>query len=106
MALVGDVEMRLKHFRTLWQFCYPRAKILITGRPNFFLDEEEMKAALGIDKPVGNRPYCEALRLVPFTPAQIAASLRAYKPAVREQICSLAEKNPRFLELVSRPSLL
>ena len=37
MALVGDVEMRLKHFRTLWQFSYPKAKILITGSTELFL---------------------------------------------------------------------
>jgi hypothetical protein len=106
MALVGDAEMRLKHFRTLWEFAYPKARILITGRPNFFLDEEEMKAALGISKPVGDRPYCEALRLVPFNPEQIREALRAYKSTVRVQIYDLVKQNPRFLDLVSRPSLL
>ena len=106
MALVGDAEMRLKHFKTLWQFCYPQAKILITGRPNFFLDEEEMRAALGISKPLGDRPYCEAIRLAPFEIAQIEESLRGHETSVRDQICALVEKNHRFRELVSRPSLL
>jgi hypothetical protein len=106
MALVGDTEMRLKHFKTLWQFCYPQAKILITGRPNFFLDEEEMKAALGISKPIGDRPYCEAVRLAPFEVEQIAESLREHEPSVRSQICALVGRNDRFRELVSRPSLL
>lgn len=106
MALVGDAEMRLRHFKTLWDFCSPGAKIMITGRPNFFLDEEEMKAALGIAKPVGNRPYCEAVRLSPFTVPQINLALRSQSEAVRGRVCRLAEENPRFLELVSRPSLL
>jgi len=106
MTLVGDAEMRLKHFRTLWQFCYPQAKILITGRPNFFLDEEEMKAALGISKPVGTRPYCESIRLEPFTISQIEHSLRNHPRLVRSQICSFAGENSRFKELISRPSLL
>lgn len=106
MALVGDAEMRLRHFKTLWDFCHTKAKIIITGRPNFFLDEEEMKAALGISKPLGDRPYCEALRLAPFAVEQIRLALRAQKEEVREAICALAEKNPRFLELVARPSLL
>jgi hypothetical protein len=106
MALVGDIEMRLKHFRTLWLFAYPQAKILITGRPNLFLDEEEMKAALGISNPLGNRPYCEALRLLPFNPAQVKEALRAYKKTVIDQIHALVVKNSRFHELVSRPSLL
>lgn len=106
MALVGDSEMRLRHFKTLWEFCYPGAKMLITGRPNFFLDEEEMKAALGISRQVGVNPYCEAVRLAPFAVSQIDQALRRNKPDVREAICLLAERNPRFLELVSRPSLL
>jgi hypothetical protein len=106
MALVGDLEMRIKHFRTLWQFAYPGAKILITGRPNFFLDEKEMKSALGISKPIGNQPYCEALRLLPFSIGQIKRALRSYKPEVIKQIHSLAKRNTRFMELAGRPSLL
>lgn len=106
MALVGDAQMRLKHFKTLWQFCYPQAKILLTGRPNFFLDDEEMKAALGISEPVDDRPYCEALRLAAFDVRQIETSLRAHNPSVREQISRLAQNNQHFRELVSRPSLL
>lgn len=106
MALVGDAEIRLRHFKTLWQFCYPRAKILITGRPNFFLDEEELKAALGISKPISDQPYCEALRLAPFDLSQMQEALRKHKPLVRNQICELARHNKRFRELVARPSLL
>ncbi len=106
MALVGDAEMRLRHFRVLWQFAYPHAKILITGRPNFFFDEEEMKAALGISKPVGDHPYCEAVRLAPFNALQINQALRTHEATVRDQIYTLVSKNPRFEELVSRPSLL
>src|SRR4051794_5161520 len=106
MSLIGDTEMRLRHFKTLWDFCSPSAKIIITGRPNFFLDEDEMKAALGIAKPIGNKPYCEALRVSPFTISQIRSALRSHSEEVQDQICSLAETNPRFYELVSRPSLL
>jgi len=106
MALVGDADMRLRHFRTLWQFAYPGSKILITGRPNFFLDEDEMKAALGISMPIANRPYCEAIRLLPFSPEQIKEALRAYGDLVPSQIYTLAQTNLRFRELVSRPSLL
>ena len=105
MALVGDAEMRLKHFKTLWQFTVDKAKLLITGRPNFFLDEQELNAALGIGRPTGN-PYSEAVRLAPFDLSQIRAALRAYKPEVGEQIEALAARSSRFFDLVSRPSLL
>jgi hypothetical protein len=106
MALVGDAEMRLKHFRTLWRFAYPGSKILITGRPNFFLDDREMKAALGIGTAAGDRPFCEALRLKPFSLEQIEEALRSYRQEVRSQICALVARSARFHELVSRPSLL
>lgn len=106
MALIGSPELRLRHFRSLWKFCYPNTKIIITGRPNFFLDDREMKTALGIIKPISDKPYCEAIRLLPFTVDQIREALREQKQLVREQICSLAQTEARFLELVSRPSLL
>jgi len=106
MALVGDATMRLNHFRTLWQFAYPKAKLIITGRPNFFLDEEEMKAALGISRPTADTPYCEAIRLYPFSPQQIYEALRPYDDEVRNQIHDLAVRNDRFRDIVARPSLL
>jgi hypothetical protein len=105
MALIGNMEARRKHFETLWKFCYPQNKILITGRPNFFLDDQEMKKALGIDKPIGENPYCEAIRIAPFSVEQIGKSLRE-QPRIQSQIVDLAKKNTRFRDLVSRPSLL
>ena len=106
MALIGNTEMRLKHFNTLWAFAFDKSKILITGRPNLFLDDQEKKAALGVDKPHGNEPYCEAFHLQPFTPEQIADSLRAFDSEIRDSISKLAKTNKRFYELVARPSLL
>jgi len=106
MALIGNFEARLQHFRRLWEFCYPQAKILITGRPNFFLDDEEMRLALGISQPTGDNHYCEAIRLAPFSIEQIEESLRQQKPEIKEQICSVAKTNSGFLDLIARPSLL
>jgi len=106
MALIGNDELRLRHFTSLWKFSYPNTKILVTGRPNFFLDDAEMKRALGIISPINDRPYCEAIRLEPFSTDQIQQALRNHKPLVRDQICTLAKHSERFYEIVSRPSLL
>jgi len=106
MDLIGDAEMRLNHFRTLWQFCYPKSKMIITGRPNFFLDDHEMKAALGIQEPSLERPYCEAVHLSPFAVNKIEESLRATDKQTREEIVQLAKEDDKFKEIVSRPSLL
>lgn len=106
MALVGDAEMRLKHFKTLWEFCYPQAKIVITGRPNFFFDEDEMVASLGIREPQADKPYCQTLRLKPFDVAQIRSALRSHDQPLREEVSTFAESSGQFRELISRPSLL
>ncbi|MGE5341392.1 MAG: NACHT domain-containing protein [Candidatus Omnitrophota bacterium] len=106
MALIGDAEMRINHFRTLWQLCFPKSKILITGRPNFFLDDSEMKAALGIQEPRGNAAYCQALHLLPFDIKRIKKALRFLDEETRNEICNFALKDPKFMEIVSRPSLL
>jgi hypothetical protein len=106
MALIGDSEMRLNHFRSLWQFCYPKAKILITGRPNFFLDNNEMKAALGLREAVTGKPYCHALHLKPFILSQIHQSLRNIPNNVKNEIFALANDDSKFYKIVARPSLL
>lgn len=106
MALIGNFEARLQHFKRLWEFCYPKAKILITGRPNFFLDDTEKRLSLGISQPTGDNHYCEAIRLAPFSIKQIEKSLRQQKSEIREQISTVAKNNSRFRDLVARPSLL
>jgi len=106
MADVSDVQARLSHFKSLWRFCYPKAKILISGRPNLFLDDRELKAALGIEKSFATGPYCESIELKPFNIAQINKTLRWAKDEVREQIVKMAKHNHHFFEIVSRPSLL
>ena len=106
MALVGDANSRIAHFRTLWKLCYKDAKIIITGRPNLFLDDTEMKTALGISSGTGRGPYCEALYLEPFTLEQIRAALRATPAVSRDEILDLASKDSKFRDIVSRGSLL
>ena len=106
MADVGDAEARRNHFRALWRYCYPKAKILITGRPNLFLDDHELKTSLGIEKSTATGPYCQALKLRPFKSRQISESLRWATTEVRQQIVQLAEQDENFRGIVSRPSLL
>ena len=106
MALGGDAYARYAHFVTLWRFCYPKSKIIFTGRPNYFLDEQELKSLLGIDRALVVGPYCEVIRLEPFDVEQMDNALRAYSTKVRKEIISLAKSNPGFHDLVSRGSLL
>jgi len=114
MDLVGDAEMRLNHFRNLWNFAKtPKSKILISGRPNFFLDDIEQKEALGIYKPLSpDIPHCEAIYLKSFSNEQIKLALRNSSVHTREGIFRIisdkdsSEYSERFYDLVSRPSTL
>ena len=106
MAEAGDPEARLNHFRSLWRFALPRNKILITGRPNFFLDESELKTSLGIERATGAGPYCEALYLRFFDVPQIEQNLLKMNQTRASEIVALSRKDPRFLDIVARPSLL
>jgi len=104
MASATTEEQRLNHFRALWKFAYPKAKLIITGRPNFFLDDRELAMALGIARGVTSGPYCEAFALQPFTLDQMKAALRW--ASYRDEIIALATGDEKFREVVSRPSLL
>jgi hypothetical protein len=106
LANVADRADRFDHFAALWQFASNGAKVLLTGRPNFFLDDEELKRALGISEGAAVGPYCDALRMAPFEVEQIAGTLR-WMPARKVQIFMEAvERLPQLFEIARRPSLL
>ncbi|MCB2261852.1 MAG: hypothetical protein LGR52_02765 [Candidatus Thiosymbion ectosymbiont of Robbea hypermnestra] len=98
--LTGDTESRIAHFRTLWRLNYPQAKIMVTGRPNFFLDNRELERALG------DAEQTHTLHLAPFDLDQINHSLREADPSTRKEILELARQDGKFREVVARPSLL
>ena len=104
--LSGDSDARIEHFKIMWGLCYPKAKIMVTGRPNYFLDDAELKVALGIQASSLERPYCQAVYLAPFNFEEIKHSLRNLHADIRSGIMVLAHKNERFYDIVSRPSML
>lgn len=106
MDLTGDSDSRLGHFRTLWKFAHEDSKLIITGRPNFFLDKKEINYALSVDSKSTVSPHCQVVNIKPFSIDQIDYSLRNIDESTRAEIISLAKKDKRFLEIISRPSLL
>jgi hypothetical protein len=110
MDLVGDAKLRLDHFRSLWQFSADRgSKIIITGRPNFFLDQLERERSLNIRQRSIDVPYTQAVYISPFSFSQIRDALRSFSPDVRDEILAAArseEAPSSFRELISRPSTL
>ncbi|WP_305952734.1 NACHT domain-containing NTPase [Emticicia oligotrophica] len=109
MDMVGDREVRFLHFQKLWEFATPNSKIIITGRPNFFLDDKELKTNLGIDKPYETSHYCEAVYLEKFDKNQIEKAMRKVENETRKQVLSILNSNSKgsnFYDLVSRPAIL
>ena len=108
MDLVGNDDIRKRHFRSLWNLAVPKSKILITGRPNYFLDRNEMASALGLQSVTKNLPYCEGLVLQPFRHEQIIQALRSSKESVRDGIKHIMDNqiSDSFMDLISRPSHL
>lgn len=107
MDMIGSYEIRLQHFKQIWDFAAPNAKFIITGRPNFFLNDHELQALLVTHQKIPTLPYCEALHLKMFDTAQIEHALR-YKPAIQTEISRLMKQNTQssFYDLMQRPSLL
>lgn len=110
LDLIGDKEIRKEHFRKIWEFSISKSKIIITGRPNYFLDDQEMITLLRLSQQLQDgSKYCESIVLKPFNKEQINKSLRKLSSNVREEILRVYEEQPEtssFRDLVSRPSLL
>lgn len=108
MDMVGDSEMRLEHFQKLWLFATPKSKIIITGRPNFFLDDAEMRASLGIERGFEQSAYCEGIYLQKLMPSQINAAMRNVDATTRAQVLEIMSQpeNENFFDLISRPAIL
>lgn len=110
MDLVGDKYVRRSHFKRLVEFMrYEKSKVLITGRPNLFFDNDEMEEFLGLNKDNNNLFYCNALILKPLDLKQIETALRNVNIVVKDEIIQMlhnGNKDTNFKDLISRPSTL
>lgn len=109
MDMIGDSHRRLEHFNRLWEFArYDKSKVLITGRPNLFLDNEEMVDYLNAFDNRTNLFYSEAIHIEPFNEKQIVQALRNVDKTVSNEMLELlkSKTNDSFEDLISRPSTL
>ncbi len=110
MDLVGDKYIRRLHFKRLVEFMrYEKSKVLITGRPNLFFDNNEMEDFLELNKDNNNLFYCNALILNQLELKQIESSLRNVNIKIKDEIMNVLRsenQNTNFKELISRPSTL
>lgn len=103
MKLVGDVQMRKEHFCRLWEFSSEYSKIIITGRPNYFLNNDEMKYLLRLGM------SCEALTIQLFDDNRIEKALRFLPSSTQNSILNTYKtqgNKSSFADMLKRPSLL
>lgn len=109
MDLVGSADIRKRHFKSLWSLVRAeKSKILVTGRPNYFMDQNEMDAALNIYSDTKELAYCQRIYLQPFDEQQIKVALRKSSKSTQNGIEKIFkdEISSSFLDLISRPSNL
>lgn len=106
MSSVADRSDRFEHFAALWKFACPGSKIIFTGRPNFFLDDEELKRTLEISEGLSAGPFCSAVRLAPFDLGQIRHALRWLDRNKVKAFIAAMKRSPQLVDLARRPSLL
>lgn len=109
MDLVGNDDIRKQHFKSLWSLVKTgKSKIIITGRPNYFMNQDEMSAALDIQSDTKELPYCQRIYLKLFDSQQISLALRSAPKSVQDGIKRIVEKkiSTSFLDLIRRPGQL
>lgn len=104
----GLRSQRLAQFDALWRFAFPKSKIAFTGRPNFFLDDKELRRLLRIDDMMAasGQPFATLYSFRFFDEQKIIEALRPFDSSVREGILSHYHSDSRFRDVASRPSML
>jgi hypothetical protein len=104
----GRAFDRHEHFNALWGMAFPQTKLIFTGRPNFFLDEEEKNRTLRVDEDAGadGNAFTQLWELALLTIDEVAQVASGYGRDLGKAITRAAEADPAFLEIVSRPSML
>lgn len=104
----GRAYYRHQHFNALWRFAYPKTKVVFTGRPNFFLDQEEANRTLRsqFTRVLGGDAHTIVWRLRKLNVEQIKDARRSYEPETSKGIIESVAKDVDFFDIVSRPSML
>jgi hypothetical protein len=104
---LDDERLRYDNFASLWEFAaFDNSKILITGRPELFLDDVELRRDLAVHPDIATGPFTTVARLQRFNESQICDALRNLPEETKDEIIGLALTDSSFMDIVSRPSLI
>lgn len=108
---VQDAGLRLdrfEQFSALWRFSYPNAKLIFTGRPNFFLDTDERERLLRSSQAARDAGLenTELLSLSFLDLDGIERVLSKVSESVRQEILAACTSDKAFFDIAKRPSML
>jgi len=104
----GRAYDRHEHFNALWRLAYPGAKLIFTGRPNFFIDEAEKNRTLRFDQSKGaaGNAYTDLWEIDRLRPDEVKIALSGFDRDLAESVIAAATEYTSFRDIVSRPSML
>lgn len=104
----GRAYDRHEHFNALWRMAFPGTKLIFTGRPNFFIDEQEKNRTLrsGTTHGIAGEAYTQLWEMDHLTREEIETVGNGFHPGLGRSIAEAADANKAFFEIVSRPSML
>jgi NACHT domain-containing protein len=104
----GRAYDRQEHFNALWRMAFPGTKIIFTGRPNFFLDENEKNRTLRADTMRGaaGNAFTQVWELDRLIESEVRQVVYGFGETLGQAIMAAANAHPAFFEIVSRPSML
>ena len=109
IEMVGDRQVRMEHFRSIWECSTSNSKIIITGRPNYFSNDREQKVFLRSQETEFTRQYCKEIFIQKFDKQRVTNVLRNFPEDIKAEILSVwnhQNENSSFIDLISRPSSL
>ena len=104
----GRAYDRHEHFNALWRMAFPGSKLIFTGRPNFFIDENEKNRTLRADtlRGAAGNAFTQLWELDRLTNDEIEQVANGFGECLGKAITAATTAHPPFLEIVSRPSML
>jgi hypothetical protein len=101
----GRAYDRHEHFNALWRMAYPGTKVIFTGRPNFFIDDDEKNLTLRTSE-AGVYAHTQLWELLPLTMDEVREVAGGFGKQLGMSIAEAASNDASFFDIVSRPSML
>jgi hypothetical protein len=110
MGYIGTHEQQYEQFKQIWQLATTNNKIILSGRPSYFIDKLSRNTSLNIPskghESIQTGPYTEVIKLEDLGHIEIKEYLRRYYPQKYITYFEWLTTNEALLALCKRPSMM